>query len=41
MDTSDLTPRDKAAILDVTARIAAAMLLAIVAFSELLVAMTH
>lgn len=36
MDTTDLTWRDKVAILDVTARIAVTMLLAVVAFCELL-----
>ena len=40
MDTSDLTLRDKVAILDVTARIAVSMLLVLVAVSELLVVMT-
>jgi hypothetical protein len=36
MDTSDLTWRDKLAIVDVTARIAIAMLLAMMAFCEVL-----
>ncbi len=40
MDTSELTVRDKVAILDVTARIAVSMLLALVVVSELLMAMT-
>ena len=40
MDTSELTVRDKVAILDVTARIAVIMLLALVVVSELLMAMT-
>ncbi len=37
MDTSNLTWRDKVAILDVTARIAAGMFLSIALFSELVV----
>ena len=36
MDTSELTWRDKAAILDMTARIAAGMFLVMAAFCELL-----
>lgn len=36
MDTADLTWRDKLAIADTTARIAAVMLLVIVAFCEVL-----
>ena len=36
MDTADLTWRDKIAIIDVTARIAVSMFLAVVAFCELL-----
>ena len=40
MDTSELTVRDKVAILDVTARIAVSMLLALVVVSELLMAIT-
>jgi hypothetical protein len=39
MDTSELTLRDKVAIVDLTARIALSLLLVIVAFSELVVAM--
>lgn len=38
MDTSELTWRDKVAIIDTTARIAATMFIAIAAFCELLVA---
>lgn len=37
MDTSNLTWRDKVAILDVTARIAAGMFLTFAAFSQLIV----
>ena len=35
MDTSDLTWRDKLAIVDVTVRIAAVMFLAVIAFCEI------
>lgn len=38
MDKTDLTWREKAATLDITARIAVVMFLAIAAFAELLVA---
>lgn len=37
MDTSDLTWREKAAILDTTARIGLGMFLAVVAFCEILI----
>jgi hypothetical protein len=37
MDTENLTWRDKVAIVDVTARIAAGMFLAVAVFCELLV----
>lgn len=37
MDTSNLTWRDKVAILDITARIAAGMFLTVAAFCELLI----
>lgn len=40
MDTSELTLRDKVAIVDVTARVALSMLLGLVAFSQLLVVMS-
>jgi hypothetical protein len=41
MDTSELTWRDKLAIADVTARIAIAMFLVVVAFCEVLTVVAH
>ena len=41
MDTSDLTWQDKLAIVDVTARIAAAMFLIVFTFCEVLTIAAH